>query len=66
MRLLVVLRIGEGNWFQKNPVQFELAAKRDCALDLERQTPPGKDPWGNLRIDLSASAKINRKDFGLT
>jgi polyisoprenoid-binding protein YceI len=27
---------------------------------------PAKDPWGNLRIGLSASAKINRKDFGLT
>ncbi len=27
---------------------------------------PGKDPWGNLRIGLSASTKINRKDFGLS
>ena len=27
---------------------------------------PNKDPWGNLRIGLSASAKVNRKDFGLT
>ena len=27
---------------------------------------PGKDPWGNLRIGLEATAKINRKDFGLT
>jgi len=26
---------------------------------------PHKDPWGNLRIGLSATAKINRKDFGL-
>jgi polyisoprenoid-binding protein YceI len=26
---------------------------------------PGKDPWGNTRIGLSATAKINRKDFGL-
>ena len=24
-----------------------------------------KDPWGNLRAGLSATAKINRKDFGL-
>jgi len=22
-------------------------------------------PWGNLRIGLAASTKINRKDFGL-
>ena len=27
---------------------------------------PGKDPWGNIRIGLSAAAKIDRKDFGLT
>ena len=26
----------------------------------------GKDPWGNDRIAFSASAKINRKEFGLT
>jgi polyisoprenoid-binding protein YceI len=26
----------------------------------------GQDPWGNQRQGLSASAKINRKDFGLT
>ena len=27
---------------------------------------PGKDPWGNIRVGLSATTKINRKDFGLT
>ena len=26
---------------------------------------PAKDPWGNTRIGLSATTKINRKDFGL-
>jgi polyisoprenoid-binding protein YceI len=26
---------------------------------------PGKDPWGNTKVGLSATAKINRKDFGL-
>ena len=25
-----------------------------------------KDPWGNTRIGLSATTRINRKDFGLT
>jgi polyisoprenoid-binding protein YceI len=25
-----------------------------------------KDPWGNLRVGLSATTKINRKDFGLS
>jgi len=25
-----------------------------------------KDPWGNTRVAISASTRINRKDFGLT
>jgi polyisoprenoid-binding protein YceI len=29
-------------------------------------TPPAKDSWGNTRLGLSATTKINRKDFGLT
>ena len=33
---------------------------------VEGPTPPAKDPWGNTRIGLSASTKINRMDFGLT
>ncbi len=32
-------------------------------VDVSSPTP---DPWGNLRIAASASARINRKDFGLT
>jgi polyisoprenoid-binding protein YceI len=26
----------------------------------------GPDPWGNLRIGLTASGRINRKDFGVS
>lgn len=33
---------------------------------VEGPTPPTKDPWGNTRVAISASAKVNRKDFGLT
>jgi polyisoprenoid-binding protein YceI len=32
---------------------------------VEGPTEPGKDPWGNTRIGLSATTRINRKDFGL-
>ncbi len=32
---------------------------------VDGPSAPGKDPWGNMRIGLSATAKINRKDFGL-
>jgi polyisoprenoid-binding protein YceI len=33
---------------------------------VEGPTPPAKDPWGNTRVAISATTKINRKDFGLT
>jgi polyisoprenoid-binding protein YceI len=32
---------------------------------VEGPSEPGKDPWGNTRIGLSAVTKINRKDFDL-
>jgi len=39
---------------------------RNGVFTIEGPTPPAKDPWGNTRIGLSATTKINRKDFGLT
>jgi polyisoprenoid-binding protein YceI len=39
---------------------------RPVTLAVEEFSEPSKDPWGNHRIGLSASTKINRKDFGLT
>jgi polyisoprenoid-binding protein YceI len=39
---------------------------RPATLAVEGPTQPHKDPWGNIRIGLSATTKINRKDFGLT
>jgi polyisoprenoid-binding protein YceI len=39
---------------------------RKVTFSVEGPTPPSKDPWGNTRIGVSATAKINRKDFGLT
>ena len=38
---------------------------RQVTFDVEGPSQPGKDPWGNTRIGLSATTKINRKDFGL-
>jgi polyisoprenoid-binding protein YceI len=35
-------------------------------FDVEGPTAPGKDPWGNTRVGLSATTRVNRKDFGLT
>jgi polyisoprenoid-binding protein YceI len=39
---------------------------RPVTFKVEGPSDPAKDPWGNLRIGLSASTRINRKDFGLT
>lgn len=32
---------------------------------VDGPSAPGKDPWGNTKVGLSATTKINRKDFGL-
>ncbi|MCC6996364.1 MAG: polyisoprenoid-binding protein [Deltaproteobacteria bacterium] len=37
---------------------------REVVLDVEFGGT-GKDPWGNQRLGFSASARIDRKDFGL-
>lgn len=39
---------------------------RNVKFAVEGPTAPGKDPWGNTRIGISATTKINRKDYGLT
>jgi polyisoprenoid-binding protein YceI len=39
---------------------------RKAVFAVEGPTAPGKDPWGNTRIGIAATTKINRKDFGLT
>jgi polyisoprenoid-binding protein YceI len=38
---------------------------RPITLDVTGPTGEIKDPWGNTRRGLSATAKLNRKDFGL-
>jgi polyisoprenoid-binding protein YceI len=39
-------------------------AKRSVTLDAE-VSGQGKDPWGNQRVAYEATARVNRKDFGL-
>ncbi len=39
---------------------------RKVVFSAEGPTPPLKDPWGNTRVAVSATTKINRKDYGLT
>ncbi|MEO6924530.1 MAG: YceI family protein, partial [Bryocella sp.] len=38
---------------------------KSVTFSVEGPSSPAVDPWGNTRIGLSATTKINRKDFGL-
>jgi polyisoprenoid-binding protein YceI len=38
---------------------------KEVILDVEGPTVPMKDPWGNTRVAATATAKINRQDFGV-
>lgn len=39
---------------------------KSVTLGVDNLSEPATDPWGNRRIGLSGSVRINRKDFGLT
>jgi polyisoprenoid-binding protein YceI len=39
---------------------------RNVVFTVDGPTSAAKDPWGNSRVGVSATTKINRKDFGLT
>jgi len=39
---------------------------KEVVLAVEGPSQESKDPWGNIRKGAAATAKINRKDFGLT
>jgi polyisoprenoid-binding protein YceI len=39
---------------------------REVTFDVDGPTPAIKDPWGFLRRGASATATINRQDFGIT
>ena len=41
------------------------ATTREVPLEIE-YGGQGKDPWGNQRAGFTATASLNRKDFGLT
>jgi polyisoprenoid-binding protein YceI len=39
---------------------------REVVLAIEGPTPEQIDPWGNVRVGVSASTKIKRSDFKMT
>jgi polyisoprenoid-binding protein YceI len=60
-----VSRVGEGELAVTGDLTIH-GVTRKVTFSVEGPTPPAKDPWGNTRLGLSATTKINRKDFGLT
>ncbi|MBU8896097.1 protein yceI precursor [Corallococcus sp. H22C18031201] len=38
---------------------------KEVVLDVDGPAKESKDPWGNTRSGVSATTKINRKDYGL-
>ena len=56
----------------EGPEQYKLTGDltirgvtKEATFDVEGPTASVKDPWGNTRTGVVATAKINRKDFGL-
>lgn len=58
-------RIGDGELAVEGDLTIH-GITRKAIFNVEGPTPAAKDPWGNTRLALSATTKINRKDFGLT
>ncbi len=60
-----VIRRGDGDLAVEGELTIH-GITRSVVFVVEGPTPPAKDPWGKTRIGLSATTKINRKDYGLT
>lgn len=60
-----VVRMGEDTLAVSGELTMH-GITRNVTFAVEGPSAPGKDPWGNQRIGLSATAKVSRKDFGLT
>jgi polyisoprenoid-binding protein YceI len=60
-----VRRVGDGELAVEGDLSIH-GITRKVTFSVEGPTPPAKDPWGNSRVAVSATTKINRKDFGLT
>jgi polyisoprenoid-binding protein YceI len=56
---------GEGEYAVTGDLTIHGTTK-PVTFAVEGPSAPGKDPWGNTRIGLSATTKINRKEFGLS
>jgi len=59
-----ISRVGDGELSVEGDLTIR-GVTRKVIFAVEGPTAPTKDPWGNTRIGISATSKINRKDFGL-
>jgi len=60
-----VIRRAHGNLAVAGPLTIHGATK-EVEFAVDGPTAAVKDPWGNTRIGVAATTKINRGDFGLT
>lgn len=60
-----VTRTGNGELAVEGELTIH-GVTRTVVFAVEGPTAPGKDPWGNTRIGISGTTRINRKDYGLT
>ncbi|MBI5445053.1 MAG: YceI family protein [Deltaproteobacteria bacterium] len=60
-----VQKAGKGKLKVKGDLTMH-GVTREAVLDVEGPTAPVKDPWGATRVGASATAKVNRKDYGLS
>jgi len=56
---------GEGEYSVTGELTLHGVTK-PVTFTVEGPSAPNKDLWGNTRIGLSATTRINRKEFGLT
>lgn len=59
-----ISRVGDGELAMTGDLTIH-GITRNVVFTVEGPTSQAKDPWGNTRVGLSATAKVNRKDFGL-
>jgi polyisoprenoid-binding protein YceI len=60
-----ITRVGDGELTMAGALTVH-GITRNVVFTVEGPSAPAKDPWGKSRVGLSATTKINRKDFGLT
>jgi polyisoprenoid-binding protein YceI len=60
-----IVRAGDGKLKMTGDMTIH-GVPREVTFDVDGPTAAIKDPWGNARRGVSATTKINRKDFGLS